>query len=76
MSRIIVKGQRAVTPSDTDWYEDVRWLRVRGAGDLALQSLEDDTPVIITVLANEYVPFLGGRVRQTGTTATGITVHQ
>lgn len=74
MPRVNVDRQADVTPSDTDWYDNVSWLRIGGAGNLVIKG-DGGSPVTIAVDAKEYVPFTGGRV-MAATTATGITVHQ
>lgn len=74
MPRVNVDVVAAVTPSDDNWYDNVKWLRVGGAGNLVIKG-DGGSTVTIAVAAGEYVPFVGGRV-MAATTATSITVHQ
>lgn len=64
-----------LTPSDTipvggGW----QWLKIGVAGNLSLKGLNDTAAcTAFPVAAGEYVPFGGGYIMVTGTSATGFT---
>jgi hypothetical protein len=62
----------AITPSDTDVIGGFLFLRIGGAGNLAVKGVDDGAAVTIAVTAGEYFPFGAGFVMSTNTTATGI----
>jgi hypothetical protein len=66
-----VASVRAITPSDST-VVTTNYLRIGGAGNLALKGTSDGAAVTIAVTAGEYVPFSSGNVMATNTTATGI----
>lgn len=66
-----------IVPSDTNLIAGVEYLRIGGAGNLALKGPNDVaacTPMAVT--AGEYVPFGSGYVMATGTTASAIVAFK
>lgn len=61
-----------ITPSNSTLLSGLQYLRVTGAGNLALKSKNGGPSIIVPAQAHEYVPFGSGYVMSTGTTATGI----
>ena len=67
----------AVTPDDdNDLTEPCRFLRVAGAGDLAVTTIDGDDVTLVDVLAGEYIWLRVRRVLETGTDATGIVAFR
>lgn len=65
----------AITPSDTDVYTMFSYLRVEGAGDVVVRGTQSASPTVsLAATAGEYIPFKGGTIMATGTTATGLVL--
>lgn len=63
----------AITAADADLVTVLRYIRVGGAGDVAVRTVAGTTVVFPGCLAGEKLgPFLIDRVNATGTTATGL----
>ena len=72
---------QSITPSDTNYIADsndnprvTRGIQVNVAGDINVEFVDNDTPVVITVLAGVIYPYALVRVLDTDTDATGIKV--
>lgn len=60
-----------VTPSDTEEWSGLQWLRIGGAGDLTIVDAFGNSTTV-AVEAGAFEPFTEGKIMDTGTDATGI----